>query len=318
MLAKNSHNVSLWGRDEALVEEMNATRHNPRYISDVLLPPDLLVTWDMERAVEDAGIVVMAVPSHAMRDAVRSLSHLISDRRIFVSLAKGLEDETFLRMTEVIGDEVPGSAFAALSGPNHAEEVSVGIPTATVVSARDKTVEERLQEAFMTSSFRVYTNPDLVGVEMGGASKNIIAIAAGISDGLGFGDNTKASLMTRGLAEMTRLGDAMGANPRTFAGLSGMGDLIATCTSNHSRNRAVGERLGRGESLEGITAEMRMVAEGVRAARAVYGLSLSMGIELPITSMVYDILYNGREIDSGVAELMLRDAARELPEDQWA
>lgn len=314
ILAGRGNKVCLWARDSALVSEMRSTRRNPRYISDMVAPDELDITDDLELAVAGAGIVVMAVPSHVMRAAAVDLAPLVPEGTALVSLAKGLEDITFKRMTEVLAEEIPGCAasVAALSGPNHAEEISIGIPTATVVASVDKAVAERLQMAFVTPNFRVYTNPDVVGVELGGAIKNVIAVAVGVSDGLGYGDNTRAALMTRGLAEMTRLGVTMGANERTFSGLSGLGDLIATCTSRHSRNRAVGERLGKGESLESILADMRMVAEGVRATKTVYELSLSVGVELPIAKMLYLILYEGRDVTTGVSALMERDVTDEL------
>ncbi|MCL4499674.1 MAG: NAD(P)-dependent glycerol-3-phosphate dehydrogenase [Chloroflexi bacterium] len=313
MLAKKGHDVRLWARDAGLVEEMLATLRNPRYISNIEIPEEVSITSDLKGAVSGAEVIVMAVPSHAMRAVARSMAPLVSGGCMLVSLAKGLEEKSFKRMTELLAEEMPGCAdsVAALSGPNHAEEVSVGITTATVVACRNRGLAERLQEIFVTSYFRVYTNPDVVGVELGGAVKNVIAIAVGVADGLGFGDNTRASLMTRGLAEMARLGVAMGAEERTFSGLSGVGDLIATCTSRHSRNRAVGERLGRGEDLKSITADMRMIAEGVRATGTIYELSVAVGVEMPIVRTAYEVLYEGRDVLSCVSELMTRDVTLE-------
>lgn len=312
--------VYLWARDEKLVDEIAKTGRNPRYVSDVRLPERLVVTARLDQAVRDAHVLLMAVPSHAMRTVAKEVAKYVSEGCAIVSLAKGLEELSLKRMTEVLAEELPmcAESVAALSGPNHAEEVSVGIPTATVVSALDRSVCGTLQEIFMTPRFRVYTNPDLVGVELAGATKNVIAIAAGISDGLGYGDNTKASLMTRGLAEMTRLGVAMGANERTFAGLSGVGDLIATCTSRHSRNRSVGERLGRGDSLDTITSEMRMVAEGIRSASSFHSLSRVINTVMPITEMVHAVIYEQKEIESCVTELMTRGATEEIAETSWA
>lgn len=306
--------MRLWARDSVLVEEMLAIRRNPRYISDVEIPSGVLITSDVERAAFGADALVMAVPSHAMRSVSRSVAPFIRGGPVIVSLAKGLEKETFKRMTEILMEEMPFCAgkIAALSGPNHAEEVSVGIPTATVVACENREVARALQEMFTTPFFRVYTNSDVIGVEIGGATKNVIAIAVGVSDGLGFGDNTRASLMTRGLAEMARLGVALGAKRSTFAGLSGVGDLIATCTSRHSRNRAVGERLGRGEPLEKIISETRMVAEGVGATGIVYELSLEKGVDMPIARMAYEVLYQGRDVRTCVSDLMEREPAEEV------
>ncbi len=314
LLANKGYRVRLWARDPVLVDEMIAIRRNPRYISGVEIPRGVIITSDMGEAVCGAEVIVMAVPSHAMRTVSSAAAAFIKGSPYVVSLSKGLERETFKRMTQVIAEEIPQCAarVAALSGPNHAEEVSICIPTATVIASEDRETARRLQELFSTSHFRVYTNADVIGVEIGGATKNVIAIAVGVSDGLGFGDNTRASLMTRGLAEMTRLGVALGAKRSTFAGLSGVGDLIATCTSRHSRNRAVGERLGRGEPLDKIVSEMRMIAEGVTATSTVYALSLEKNVEMPIAKMAYEVLYEGRDVKTCVSDLMERRAAEEV------
>ncbi len=314
-LSNNNYSVSLWARDVSLARSIQETRVNSRYLSQAILPNLVSVTGDIEEAVSSARVVVLAVPSHGMRTIVRHLKNYLKDDAILVSLAKGIEMNTMMRMSEVIAEEVPSilrENIAVLSGPNHAEEVSRKIPSATVVSAFKREIALKLQPIFMTSYFRVYTNSDMVGVELGGATKNVIAIAAGISDGLGFGDNTKASLMTRGLAEMTRLGKALGANPLTFSGLSGVGDLIVTCTSRYSRNRAVGEKIGQGMSLQDITREMNMVAEGIRTSKAIKELAEKHEIEVPITKNVTEVLYEGKNPRDCVVDLMMRGAKDEI------
>lgn len=305
--------VSLWARAREVAEGVNSTRRNPRYLTDVLLPDTVTATADVEEAVREAKVVLLVTPSQAVRETVQAAARYARDDAIFVSLAKGLEKDTLMRMTEVIAEVIGDEKrTAALSGPNHAEEVSKGIPTTSVVAAYDQGVGRKLRSLFNTETFRVYTNPDVVGVELAGASKNVIALAAGMSDGLGFGDNTKASIMTRGLAEMSRLGAAMGASPLTYMGLAGMGDLIATCTSKHSRNRGLGEAIARGETPEEFYARTHMVAEGATACISVDELGRSVGCELPITHLVRSILYEGESCLAAVGVLMSRSTADEF------
>lgn len=318
LLGQKGIEVKLWARDQQLAETTQVTRRNPRYLKNVVLPRRVEITSDMSRALEEATTVAFAVPSHAMRSIVHLVKDHIGPETLLISLVKGIEEETLKRMSEVIaeelaeqGDEVK-NCLAALSGPNHAEEVSKDIPSATVVASSNRDTALKLQQLFMTPYFRVYTNSDMVGVELGGATKNIIAIAAGVSDGLGYGDNTKASLMTRGLAEMCRLGASLGAQALTFSGLSGMGDLVATCTSQYSRNRGVGEKLGQGMSLETILHQTTMVAEGIRTSRAVSTLAERLSIEMPITRAVTEILYLGKSPHDCVKDLMLRGATDEI------
>lgn len=315
LLGGKGYRVSLWARDVSLAQTIQTARSNPRYLAETVLPESVNVTGDIAEAISSTSIVVLAVPSHGMRAIVQHFKDCLEENTILVSLAKGIEMHTSKRMSEVIASEVPAELrenIAVLSGPNHAEEVSKKIPSATVISSLNRDVALKLQSVFMTSYFRVYTNSDLVGVELGGATKNVIAIAAGISDGLGFGDNTKASLMTRGLAEMTRLGKALGANPLTFSGLSGVGDLIVTCTSRYSRNRAVGEKIGKGMSLQDITREMNMVAEGIRTSKAIRELAEKHEIEVPITKNVTEVLYEGKNPRDCVVDLMMRGAKDEM------
>ncbi|HHW13493.1 MAG TPA: NAD(P)H-dependent glycerol-3-phosphate dehydrogenase [Firmicutes bacterium] len=314
LLVGQGRSTTLWGRSPALVEELRIKRENTPYLPGVTLPKELDLTSDLAAAVDGAEAVVLVVPAQAMRQVVQDLAGLLRSRPLVVSCAKGLERSSHLRMTQVIGELLPREShrgIVALSGPNHAEEVGRRIPSATVVASADERAAEEAQALFMTPQFRVYTNADVIGVELGGALKNIIALAAGVSDGLGFGDNTKAALMTRGMAEIARLGLALGANPLTFAGLAGMGDLIATCTSLHSRNRAAGERIGRGESLEQILAGSRMVIEGVWTTTAALELAEACGVELPIAAGVRDVLFRGKDPREAVGELMERNPRAE-------
>jgi glycerol-3-phosphate dehydrogenase (NAD(P)+) len=315
LLAKKDFEVILWARNPDLVAEIKKSHHNPRYITDVKLPESICATEDLSYLTEEVEAVVFAVPSHAMRLMVRKAKPYLETNVLFLSVTKGIEIDSLKRMSEIITDEL-GPDFhqniAVLSGPNHAEEVSKEIPSATVVAAFNEQVAVRFQGIFMTSYFRVYTNEDIIGVELGGATKNVIAIAAGISDGLGYGDNTKASLMTRGLAEMTRLGVVLGAKPITFSGLAGIGDLIATCTSRHSRNRAVGEKLGKGKKLEEILKESTMVAEGIRTSKAILSLAERHGTEVPITKNVVEVIYENKNPKDCVRELMMRGPTDEV------
>lgn len=312
--------MHLWARDVSVVEAIRETGRHPKYLRDIDIHENIAPTIDLEEAIQPADVVVMATPSHAMRDIAYEAKGFILGNKKIVSLAKGVEQNSLKRMSEVLEETLAPemkNSIAILSGPNHAEEVSKNIPSATVISSRSKGVAEALQTVFMTPFFRIYTNPDLVGVELSGATKNVIAIAAGISDGLGYGDNTKASLITRGLAEMMRLGVAMGAEARTFAGLAGMGDLVVTCMSKHSRNRAVGEMLGKGMNLEQITAEMSMVAEGIRTARAIRDMAKAHSVYMPITELVTEVLYEGKNPFSCVTELMMRGAVEEIRGLSW-
>ncbi len=314
LLAAEGRPAVLWGRTPALVQEMAECRENRPYLPGVRLPDELQLEVDLAVAVAPAEVVVLAVPAQAMRSMVARLAPLLSGQPLLVSCAKGLERESHRRMSQVIAETLPRQSYrglVVLSGPNHAEEVGRRIPTATVVASADPDAAREAQELFMTPCFRVYTNADVTGVELGGALKNIIALATGISDGLGFGDNTKAALMTRGMAEIARLGIALGANPLTFAGLAGMGDLIATCTSRHSRNRWAGEEIGRGKSVEEVLAGSRMVVEGIWTTVAAVQLAESCGVELPIARVVKGVLFEGKDPRRAVAELMERDPRAE-------
>ncbi|ODA40381.1 NAD(P)H-dependent glycerol-3-phosphate dehydrogenase [Desulfosporosinus sp. BG] len=311
LLANAGHQVSLIGRQPDEMERLKKQRENARYLPGVVLPPGLLPTTDL--TLLKADLVVLSVPSHSVREAARMIKPYLRPGCIVVNTAKGMEEGTHLRLSEVLTEELPKNPIAVLSGPSHAEEVGRDMPT-TVVVASDVGTAEVVQDLMMTPKFRVYTNPDVIGVELGGALKNVIALCTGIAEGLGFGDNTKAALMTRGLAEIARLGVALGGHPLTFAGLSGVGDLIVTCTSLHSRNRRAGVALGQGKPLETVLRDVGMVVEGVRAARIAYQLSVEKQIPMPITEQAYKVLFEGADTKVAVADLMLRGKTHELEE----
>jgi glycerol-3-phosphate dehydrogenase (NAD(P)+) len=307
--------TTLWARRPELAARIRDAHENPTYLPGVTLPSRLHGTASLEEACTDADVLVLGVPSHGLRTVLAEARPFIGPKVPVVSLAKGIEQGTLARMTEVACEVLEGhepECVGVLTGPNLAREVAAGQPTASVVAMTDPAVAEEMQQLFFAATLRVYTNPDVVGCEMAGALKNVIAIGAGIADGLGYGDNTKAALMTRGLAELARLGVAMGGDPLTFAGLAGMGDLIATCRSPQSRNRHVGVELGKGRALDDIINEMNMVAEGVKSTTAVLELAAQRGVEMPLASFVKRVLYDGARPADLVPELMLRKAKPEL------
>ena len=306
LLCGNGHAVRAWEYNAARAEELQSTRRSP-LLPGAVLPADVLVTNDMAEACAGADMVFVAVPSGAMRATMERLAPLLPAGMVAVCVSKGLENGTLLRLSEVMEDAAPQCRAAVLSGPSHAEEVVRGLPTTVVAASRHDGVPELVQECMLADAFRVYTNADIVGVELGGALKNVIALAAGLSDGLGYGDNTKAALMTRGMAEIARLGAAMGAELATFAGLSGIGDLIVTCTSMHSRNRRAGILLGQGKPLDEVLAEVGMVVEGIHTARAAYELARKNGVDMPIIAEINRVLFEGKNPRRAVADLMTRD-----------
>ncbi|HEY3318212.1 MAG TPA: NAD(P)H-dependent glycerol-3-phosphate dehydrogenase [Coriobacteriia bacterium] len=313
LLGGKGHDVALWSREPEIAEAVNTAHRNPVYMTDIALPASVRAYPEFGPVLEDAEAVVVVTPSLGVRTTAEAMRPHLGRQVPVVVLSKGIEEGSLMLMTEVLEDVLGGrERLAGLSGPNHAEEVGHGIPSATVVASYDEGVGRFFQDLFMTRFFRVYTNPDVIGVELCGASKNVVAVGAGMSDGLGYGDNTKATLMTRGLAEMSRLGRAMGANPLTYMGLAGMGDLIATCTSQHSRNRALGEFIGRGGTLEGWRESTNMVAEGAYACVTVDELGRRKGVELPITREVRAILYEGKPMSTAADALLGREARDEL------
>ncbi len=306
VLRKNGFDVWVWGPFPAYLDEIRTSGENRKFLPGVKLPDTLHWTSDRAEAVRGAELVVVAVPSHFFKPVLTSFAGLIPPGVPLVSVTKGFDEETGHLMTELAAEILGRSSVAALSGPSHAEEVARDVPTAVVVASRIPAEQQLLQSLFSSGVFRVYTSDDVLGVQLGGAVKNVIAIAVGACDGLGFGDNTKAALITRGLAEITRLGLAMGARLDTFAGLSGMGDLIVTCGSRHSRNRSVGERLGRGESIGQIRASMEQVAEGVWNCIPARMLAKKYNVEMPITESVYSLIYEGKSCAQAVKELLER------------
>ncbi len=314
LLARKGYAVTLWAYEQDLVERMAATRENDLYLPGFPLAPGLGFTSDLDAAVDGRDLLLLVPPSQVMRQVVSRVAARIVPGTLVVSASKGIENDTLQLMSEVLLEVLPeavAEGLVFLSGPSFAREVAAGMPTAVVAAAARNEAARRVQEIFSTDAFRVYSNDDVVGVELGGALKNVIAVAAGVSDGLGFGYNTRAALITRGLAEMTRLGVALGADPATFAGLAGMGDLVLTCTGDLSRNRSVGMELGRGRKLEEILGGMKMVAEGVKTTLSAYQLACRLEVEVPITEQVYRILYEGKDPRQAVADLMLRGLKHE-------
>ncbi|MCE4047207.1 MULTISPECIES: NAD(P)H-dependent glycerol-3-phosphate dehydrogenase [Bacillaceae] len=315
VLADNGHTVHLWGKNGQDIEEINKNHVNKRYLPDIKLSENIIGYTSMQESLKDVHYIVLSVPTKAMREVIQQIIPFLDEPKTFIHVSKGIEPGTLLRISEIMEEEIPErllKSIVVLSGPSHAEEVSLRHLTTVTVSSKNMEEAEKVQDLFINSKFRVYTNPDIVGVEIGGALKNIIAVCAGITDGLGFGDNAKAALITRGLAEMARLGTKMGANPLTFSGLTGIGDLIVTCTSVHSRNWRAGNLLGKGCPLEEVLENMGMVVEGIRTTKAGQQLSEKYGIEMPITNALYDVLFNGKNAKEVVEGLMARDKTHEM------
>lgn len=312
VLAKNGIDVDIWMRDKSQCETMNYARENLKYLPGVIIPKNINATNDIESALKEKTIIVSAIPTQGLRENLKQMKKYITKDQIIVNVSKGIEVGSLCRISEIVKEELPENEYAVLSGPSHAEEVAKDIPTTVVVAANKKNIAERVQDVFMTPKFRVYTNPDVTGVEIGGALKNIIALGAGISDGLGYGDNTKAALMSRGVVEIARLGKNLGGIGATFGGLSGIGDLIVTCTSMHSRNRRAGILIGEGKKLDEVVDSIGMVVEGVKTTKAAYELAQKRGIEMPITKEIYDVLYNNSDVKDAVVCLMMRNKKHEI------
>ena len=313
-LASTGRDVTLWARRPDAAARMQRTRRNPSYLPEIDLPEAVHVTADLEAAAGASDLWALAVPSQNLRSVAERLRPFSRPEVSVVSLAKGIENDTLRTMSQVLDEvlaSVPAARIGVLYGPSHAEEVAQGRPTTVVAAAPDESVAQDIQRAFMTERFRVYVNTDVIGVEIGGSAKNVLAIAAGIGDGVGYGDNAKAALITRGITEIRRLGRALGGRPETFAGLAGIGDLIVTCMSAHSRNRYLGEQIGQGRSLQEVVDNMDMVAEGVRTTQSIHDLAQQHDIEMPITEAVYAVLFQGRQPQKMVEELMTRSAKRE-------
>ena len=317
LLSNNNYQVTMWSAIKSEIDMLNEKREHVDKLPGVKLPDSMIFTSDLKAGIEGMDFVVLAVPSVFTRSTAKQMKEFIADGQIIVSVAKGIEEDTLMILSDIISEEIPNSKVAVLCGPSHAEEVGKGIPTTVVVGADNQATAEYLQKAFDNEVFRVYTSPDILGMEIGGALKNVIALAAGIADGLGCGDNTKAALITRGIAEITRLGEAMGGKPETFAGLTGIGDLIVTCASMHSRNRRAGILMGQGKSMQEAMDEVKMVVEGVYSAKAAIKLGEKYNVELPIVQEVNKVLFENKNAKDCLKDLMVRDAFTEHKTLVW-
>ena len=317
LLSNNGHEVRLWSRFQEEVDALRETRELTSKLPGVHIPEDIDITADLKDCIETAEVLVLAVPSPYIRSTSKLMAPDVKKGQIIVNVAKGIEENTLMTMTDIISEEIPAAAVYVLSGPSHAEEVGRGIPTTCVISGPERETAEYLQGIFMSPVFRVYTTPDMLGVELGGSLKNVIALAAGTADGLGYGDNTKAALITRGIAEIARLGTKMGARMETFGGLTGIGDLIVTCASVHSRNRKAGYLIGQGYTMQQAMDEVKMVVEGVYSARAARELAEKYEVEMPIITEVNRVLFEGKSAAEAVMDLMLRDKKVETPMLPW-
>ena len=317
LMYKNGHQVTIWSIIEDEVEMLRTKRQHESKLPGVLLPEEIEITNSLEEGMREKDVLILAVPSPFTRSTSHMMREFLKDGQKIVNVAKGIEEGTLYTLTDIIEEELPAAEVSVLSGPSHAEEVGRGLPTTCVVGAHTKETAEYLQTLFMSPVFRVYTSPDMLGIELGGSLKNVIALAAGIADGLGYGDNAKAALITRGIAEISRLGVKMGAKMETLCGLSGIGDLIVTCASVHSRNRRAGYLMGKGYTMKEAMDEVQMVVEGVYSAKAAMGLSRKYQVELPIISQVNQVLFEGKNASEAVNELMLRDKKIENSEHPW-
>lgn len=318
LLATNNHELTVWSIDPEEISMLKEFGQHTLKLPGVMLPGTVEYTTDLESALKDKDLIVMAVPSPFVRDTAKKASEYIEKDKIIVNVAKGIEEDSLKRLSEVIAEEVPQARIAVLSGPSHAEEVGKCLPTTVVVGAADKGLAKTVQDTFMSDFFRVYTSPDMIGIELGGAIKNVIALAAGIADGLGCGDNTKAALITRGIYEMTSLGVAMGGKPETFSGLSGTGDLIVTCASKHSRNRKAGFLMGQGKTYQEAMDEVKMVVEGVYSAKAALSLANKYDVEMPIVEYVNKILFEDYSAKDALHDLITRDRKKEASTLTWS
>ena len=317
LLANNGHQVTLWSHDPHEVEMLQNDREQKDKLPGVILPDNITVEADLETSLTNQDVVVMAVPSPVVRSVAKQMAPFVNKGQVIVNVAKGIEDVTYMTLSDIIEQEIPDAQVCVLSGPSHAEEVGRGIPTSVVIGSRKKELAEMLQDVFMNHVFRVYTSPDIIGIELGGALKNVIALAAGITDGLGYGDNTKAALMTRGIAELSRLGVALGGRLETFSGLTGVGDLIVTCTSVHSRNRKAGYLMGKGKTADEAMKEVKMVVEGVYSAKAALGLAKKYGVSVPIVEAVNHVLFENADPKEEVTSLLLRERKKEYNNLEW-
>lgn len=305
-LSLTNQNVWVWGRDKNQIDDINKNHMNSKYLDGVNIPESITFTFNINNAIEGAEVIIFSVSSQANRKILEDIKDFVNKKTILVNVSKGLEKSTNKRGSEIFKEILPNNPFVALSGPSHAEEVAINIPTTLVASSDSKEAMEYIQKAFSNEYMRVYTNKDVIGVELGGALKNIIALGIGILDGLGYGDNTKAAMMTRGMTEIVRFSKVLGADEKTFFGLTGIGDLIVTCTSEHSRNRKAGYLIGKGKTLEELQKDINMVVEGIVATNIIYNMSNELDIEMPIVSELYKILYENKDVKEAIKTLMVR------------
>lgn len=317
VLAKNGHDVIVWSIIEDEIAMLNEKREHVDKLPGVKLEENISFTTNLEMAITESDMLVLAVPSVFTRSTAKSMAPFVKDNQIIVCVAKGIEEDTLMPITEVVESEIANADVAVMCGPSHAEEVGVGLPTIVVAGAKTRTTAETIQDTFMNNVFRVYTSPDVLGMELGGSLKNVIALAAGMADGLGYGDNTKAALITRGIAEISRLSIAMGAKPETLSGLTGIGDLIVTCESKHSRNRKAGMLMGQGYTMEEATKEVKMVVEGIYSAKAALALSQKYEVSMPIIEQVNKVLFEKQTVKDAVIELMQREKRTEYAGLEW-
>ena len=317
VLAKNGHQVTVWSIIEDEITMLKEKHEHVDKLPGVKLPDSMEFTTDLEKAVRTSDMLVLAVPSIFTRSTAKSMAPFVKEGQIIVCVAKGIEETTLMTISDIVEQEIPNADVAIMCGPSHAEEVGVGLPTTVVAGARTKATAEKVQDVFMNEVFRVYTSPDVLGMELGGSLKNVIALAAGVADGLGFGDNTKAALITRGIAEISRLAIAMGAKAETLAGLTGIGDLIVTCASKHSRNRKAGMLIGQGYTMEEATKEVKMVVEGIYSAKAARALAQKYEVDMPIIDIVNQVLFENMSAKEAVVELMEREKRSEHDSLEW-
>lgn len=317
VLAKNGHQVTVWSIIEDEITMLKEKHEHVDKLPGVKLPDSMEFTTDLEQAVRTSDMLVLAVPSIFTRSTAKSMAPFVKDGQIIVCVAKGIEETTLMTISDIVEQEIPNADVAIMCGPSHAEEVGVGLPTTVVAGARTQVTAEKIQDVFMDEVFRVYTSPDVLGMELGGSLKNVIALAAGVADGLGFGDNTKAALITRGIAEISRLAIAMGAKAETLAGLTGIGDLIVTCASKHSRNRKAGMLIGQGYTMEEATKEVKMVVEGIYSAKAARALAQKYEVDMPIIDIVNQVLFENMSAKEAVVELMEREKRSEHDSLEW-
>lgn len=317
LLAANGHSVIVWSIMESEIAMLKEKHEHTEKLPGVKLPDSIRYTTDLEETIKESDLLVLAVPSVFTRSTAKSMAPFVKDHQVIVCVAKGIEEETLMTISDVVEDEIKNADVSVLCGPSHAEEVGIGLPTTVVAGAHSEATADRVQDIFMNEVFRVYTTPDMLGMELGGSLKNVIALAAGMADGLGYGDNTKAALITRGIAEISRLAIKMGAKAETLNGLTGIGDLIVTCESKHSRNRKAGMLMGQGYTMDEATAEVKMVVEGIYSAKAALTLAKKYEVEMPIIEAVNSVLFENKSAKEAVAELMRRDRRTEHADLEW-